>query len=86
MTEQHDKQDDKAEESMTATCSRADRSSTSERAHATPMVSVYHGQTCIGHIRGRGRSGFEAFNAHQHSLGMFPTAHTAADAISEAAS
>ena len=71
---------------MTAARPHADRSSTRARAHATPMVSVYHGQTCIGHILGRGRSGFEAFNAHQHSLGMFPTAHTAADAISEAAS
>ena len=71
---------------LTAARSQADRSSSTQRAHATPMVSVYHGPTCIGHILGRCRSGFEAFNAHQHSLGMFPTAHTAADAISEAAS
>jgi hypothetical protein len=47
------------------------------------MLSVYDGRTCVGFIIGRGRLGFEAFDAGQRSLGIFPTQRAAADAVSE---
>lgn len=45
------------------------------------MISVYAGQLCIGHVISRGKSGFEAFNASDISLGTFPTRRAAIDAI-----
>jgi hypothetical protein len=47
--------------------------------------SVYAGQTCIGFLIGRGRSGVEAFNADEKSLGIFPNNREAAAAVSEKA-
>ena len=47
-----------------------------------PMVSVYTGRTCIGFALNRGKLGFEAFDADQHSLGIYPTAQAAYEAIS----
>jgi hypothetical protein len=47
----------------------------------TPMVSVYSGQCCIGFVINRGTAGFEAFNADEKSLGLFPTQREAAAAI-----
>lgn len=55
------------------------------------MWSVYlpgadgHNSHCIGFILARGQSGFEAYDAADHTLGIFPTAKSAADAISGAA-
>jgi hypothetical protein len=46
------------------------------------MSSVYYGQRCIGFVLNRGRDGFEAFNAEQQSLGLFPTRNEAATAVS----
>jgi hypothetical protein len=47
------------------------------------LLSVYSGQTCVGHIVGCGKAGFEAFDADEKSLGIFPSEKTAADAVSE---
>lgn len=47
------------------------------------MLSVYIGRTCIGHILGRGRAGFETFGADENSPGTFATEKDAADAISD---
>jgi len=35
-----------------------------------PMLSVYDGRQCIGFVLARGRSGFEAFDADEKSLGV----------------
>jgi hypothetical protein len=48
---------------------------------APAMLSVYDGQRCIGFLLSRGKLGFEAFAADQHSLGTYPTQREAADAI-----
>ena len=47
-----------------------------------PMATVYAGQTCIGFILSRGKTGFEAFTRDERSLGMFKTQREAADALS----
>ena len=49
------------------------------------MLSVYDGQRCLGRILQRGKRGFEAFDAEDHSLGTFPTNQEAADAVTRAA-
>jgi hypothetical protein len=43
--------------------------------------SVYDGRVCLGHIVNRGKLGFEAFDTGDASLGVYPTARAAADAI-----
>jgi hypothetical protein len=52
---------------------------------ATAMLSVCDGRTCIGHIIARGKLGFEAFDQHDKSIGIFATAKLAAAAVSKAA-
>ena len=52
---------------------------TAERGGA--MASVYDGRSCVGFVLARGRSGFEAFDAAEHSLGMFETRHGAINKI-----
>jgi hypothetical protein len=47
----------------------------------TSLVSVYAGQVCLGFVLARGDAGFEAFNADEQSLGLFPTQREAAAAI-----
>jgi hypothetical protein len=49
------------------------------------MLSVYHGQRCLGNIVKRGKRGYEAFDANDNSLGTFPTDHEASNAITRAA-
>jgi hypothetical protein len=39
----------------------------------------------IGHVVGRGRTGWQAYDAGQRSLGMFASQRAAIDAINEAA-
>jgi hypothetical protein len=51
-------------------------------SHQPAIQAVYDGQTCIGFLVLRGRQGVEAFDAAEHSLGVFATAKAAADAIS----
>jgi hypothetical protein len=46
-----------------------------------PVTSVFAGQVCIGFILNRGEAGFEAFDADERSLGLFPTQREAAAAI-----
>jgi len=46
-----------------------------------PMVSVYDGTACLGHVIARGRRGFEAFDRDDKSLGIFETQRQAANAL-----
>jgi hypothetical protein len=54
----------------------------------TEMLAVYtpdkggHGTCCVGFILPRGKTGFEAFDVADRTLGIFPTTKSAADAIS----
>jgi hypothetical protein len=48
------------------------------------LQSVYDGQRCIGFLV-RGRSGIEAYDAAERSLGTYPNLKNAADAVSDAA-
>jgi hypothetical protein len=50
----------------------------------SPLLSIYDGQRCVGFVYARGRTGFEAFTAEQHSLGIFPSQREAAAAVMEA--
>jgi hypothetical protein len=59
------------------------------RAHtetSSPMLAVYAGQRCLGHLLHRGRIGWEAFDHEDCSRGIFPSQREAADAISGAVS
>jgi hypothetical protein len=47
----------------------------------TRMLSVYAGRQCVGFILARGKAGFEAFDAEQNSLGIYPTQREAAAAV-----
>jgi len=49
--------------------------------HVEPFASVYDDRSCLGVILARGRSGFEAHAADDHSLGLFPSPRKAAAAI-----
>ena len=49
-----------------------------------PAVALYDGQLCIGFLFSRGKSGIEAFDADEHSLGIFPNQRSAANAIQAA--
>jgi hypothetical protein len=46
----------------------------------TSLSYVYDGRRCIGHVIGRGKTGFEAFNQDDKSLGLFLSAKEAANA------
>jgi hypothetical protein len=59
---------------------------TRERSAASALLSVFDGRRCVGHVLGRGRAGFEAFNSKDISLGLFESRRAAIDAINEAAS
>jgi hypothetical protein len=48
----------------------------------TTLVTVYDG-TCIGFVLSRGKLGFEAFDNHEHSQGLFGTQQEAAAALSK---
>jgi hypothetical protein len=55
-------------------------------AKPTPAcVSVYCEERYIGHVLARGREGFEAYDHHEQSLGIFTTEDEAATAIWKAA-
>jgi hypothetical protein len=45
------------------------------------VQAVYDGRTCIGFLLPRGKIGIEAFDADQHSLGVFPTIKAAVAAF-----
>jgi len=46
-----------------------------------PLVYVTDGREAIGFVLARGRSGFEAFDRDEHSLGLYRTAPAAANAV-----
>jgi hypothetical protein len=45
------------------------------------LWSIYRGQASAGFVLSRGKLGYEAFNASEKSLGIFPTRGDAANAI-----
>jgi hypothetical protein len=47
----------------------------------TGLLSVYDGQTCIGHLIQRGKCGVEAFDLDDRSLGVFASQHEAIEAL-----
>jgi hypothetical protein len=47
-------------------------------------LAVTDGQQCIGHILHRGKSGVEAFDVDDRSLGLYPTQKEAMAALSTA--
>jgi hypothetical protein len=49
-----------------------------------PFASVYDDRSRLGVILVRGRGGFEAYAADDHSLGLFPSPRKAAAAITMA--
>jgi hypothetical protein len=51
-------------------------------ATSAPMLSLFDGRALLGFILARGKSGWEAFDADQRTLGIYPTQRDAADAIS----
>jgi hypothetical protein len=62
------------------------RASRRDAQISRPTLSyVYDGQQCLGHILARGRSGLEAFDREERSLGLFKTAPAAANAVFNAA-
>ena len=52
---------------------------------ARAFVSVYYEERYIGHVQARGREGFEAYDQHERSLGIFETEDDATTAIWKAA-
>jgi hypothetical protein len=46
-----------------------------------PLAYVTDGREAVGHIIARGKLGYEAFDREEHSLGLFPTAVAAANAV-----
>jgi hypothetical protein len=47
----------------------------------SPLTYVYDGRHCLGFILARGKSGFEALDRDEQSLGLFPSQRDAANAI-----
>jgi hypothetical protein len=50
---------------------------------SAPLVSVFNGRECRGHVLARGPSGFEAFTTDDRSIGVFKTQADAANALVE---
>jgi hypothetical protein len=46
-----------------------------------PMSYIYDGRACLGFVLSRGRAGFEAFDREERSLGLYPAAPAAANAV-----
>jgi hypothetical protein len=44
-------------------------------------LGIYDGRNCRGHVLSRGRSGTEAFDANDKSLGVFPDQQAAVNAV-----
>jgi hypothetical protein len=58
------------------------RFSTKTSQSTQTSLAVYSGRECIGHVLNRGHDGYEAFDQHGRSLGLFATTQLAASAIS----
>jgi hypothetical protein len=52
-----------------------------EPASTTSWMPVFEGQTCVGHVLSRGKTGYEAFDNDDRSRGLFPTKEAAIHAI-----
>ena len=50
-----------------------------------PLSYIYDGRACLGFVLSRGRAGFEAFDREERSLGLYPAAPAAANAVCAAA-
>jgi hypothetical protein len=48
---------------------------------ASSWAAIYDGQRCFGHVIHRGKSGWEAFDANDQSIGIYKTPAGAADAL-----
>jgi hypothetical protein len=57
---------------------------TDARRRRATLSYVYDGRECRGFVLARGRLGFEAFDREGRSLGLFPTAPTAANTVFDA--
>jgi hypothetical protein len=55
-------------------------------AATATMLTVCAGRQCIGHIIACGKTGHEAFDQRDKSIGVYPSMKAAAAAVSEAAS
>jgi hypothetical protein len=53
---------------------------------SSPIAYVTDGREAIGFVLARGRQGHEAFDREERSLGLYPTAAAAANAVFDAAS
>ena len=51
------------------------------RVAISPLAYVYDGRECLGFVLSRGRAGFEAFDREERSLGLYPAAPPAANAV-----
>jgi hypothetical protein len=47
----------------------------------SPMAYVYDGREALGQVIARGKAGFEAFDADDKSVGLFPSQREAANAV-----
>ena len=45
------------------------------------IACVYDGRQCLGHVLARGKTGYEAFDPNDKSLGIFDTQRQAANAL-----
>ena len=50
-----------------------------------PLSYIYDGRACLGFVLSRGPAGFEAFDREERSLGLYPAAPAAANAVCAAA-
>jgi hypothetical protein len=48
-------------------------------------LAIYNGTACIGHALWRGKTGVEAFNVDDKSIGLFPTLKDATAALASLA-
>lgn len=48
---------------------------------STPMLSIFAAGACVGFVLARGKLGHEAFDAEQHSRGIFSTQAAAVAAL-----
>jgi hypothetical protein len=46
-------------------------------------VSVYAGEICVGHVISRGKTGYEALDRDDKSIGLFPGLDEAASALGQ---
>jgi hypothetical protein len=50
----------------------------------SPLSYIYDGRECLGFVLARGKLGFEALDRDERSLGLYPTAPAAANAVFDA--